>query len=177
MIYIGLFFLSVLLTYSIKIYATQKAILDIPNERSSHSKPTPKGGGLAIIVVFYIGLFYFKESIDSKLFYALLCAIPIAFISFLDDIITLSSKIRLLIQSVSAGMALYFLGGVLSIDFILFELHGWWLNILAFVAIVWLTNLYNFLDGIDGYAGSEALIVWIRNICFFPKSFRLSNCC
>ncbi len=173
MIYIGLFFLSVLLTNSIKMYATHKDVLDVPNARSSHSRPTPKGGGLAIIIVFYIGLFYFKESVDSKLFYALLSAIPITFISLLDDIITLSSKIRLLIQSVSAGMALYFLEGVPSIDFILFELHGWWLNILAFVAMVWLTNLYNFLDGIDGYAGSEALIAGLGIFVFFQNPLGL----
>ncbi len=159
MIYIGLFLLSVVLTYVIKLYATKKDVLDIPNERSSHSRPTPKGGGLAIIIAFYIGLFYFKESIDCTLFYALLCGIPIAAISLLDDIVPLSSKIRLLIQSTSSGMALYFLGGVLSIDFILFEVHGWWINIIAFIAMVWLTNLYNFIDGIDGYAASEAVMV------------------
>lgn len=173
MIYIGLFLLAVALTYVIKVYATQKAVLDIPNERSSHARPTPKGGGLAIIIVFYIGLFYFKESIDSKLLYALLCAIPIAIISFIDDIFTLSSKVRFLIQSASAGMALYFLGGISSIDFILFELDGWWLNIVAFLAMVWLTNLYNFLDGIDGYAGSEAAIVGLGIFVFFHNPLGL----
>ena len=169
MIYIGLFLVSVALTYAIKRYAEKKAVLDIPNERSSHATPTPKGGGLAIIVVVYIGLCYFQESIDSTLFYALLCAIPIAVISLLDDILTLSSKIRFFVQSVSASMALYFLEGVFSIDFILFELHGWWVNVIAFMAIVWLTNLYNFLDGIDGYAGSEALIVGLGLSVFFDN--------
>lgn len=106
-----------------------------------------------------MGVFYFRESIDTQLFDALLCGIPIAFIGLIDDIVTLSSKIRFLIQSISACMALYFLGGVTHIDFILFELQGWWLNIIAFFAMVWLTNLYNFLDGIDGYAGSEAVMV------------------
>lgn len=173
MIYFGLFFLSVVLTYVIKVYATHKAVFDIPNERSSHSRPTPRGGGLAIVIVFYIGLLYFKESIDSRLFYALLCAIPISFISFLDDIFTLSSKIRFFIQSVSAGMVLYFLNGVSSIDFIFFEIHGWWVNVIAFLAIVWLTNLYNFLDGIDGYAGSEAVMVGLGILLFFHNPLGL----
>lgn len=173
MIYIGLFFLSVMLTYAIKAYATKKAILDIPNERSSHSRPTPRGGGLAIVIVFFIGLLYFKESTDSKLFYALLCATPIAFISLLDDIFTLSSKIRFFIQSVFAGIALYFLGGVSSIDFILFEIHGWWINVIAFLSIVWLTNLYNFLDGIDGYAASEAVMVGLGIFLFFHNPLGL----
>ena len=173
MIYIGLFFLSMILTYAIRSYANKKAIFDIPNERSSHITPVPRGGGLAIVIVFYIGLLYFQESIDAKLFYALFCAIPIALISLVDDIFTLSSKIRFFIQSASAGMALYFLGGVTSIDFILFELHGWWLNIIAFIAIIWLTNLYNFLDGIDGYAGSEAVMVGLGLFIFFHNPLGL----
>ncbi len=173
MIYIGLFILSAMLTYIVRAYANKKAIFDIPNERSSHSTPTPRGGGLAIIIVFYIGLVYFQESIDSNLFYALLCSLPIALISLMDDLFTLSSKIRFSIQSASAGMALYFLGGVSSIDFILFELHGWWLNFIAFFAIIWLTNLYNFLDGIDGYAGSEAVMLGIGLFVFFHNPLGL----
>ena len=157
MFYIILFFLSVLLTYVIKHYANKKSILDIPNERSSHEKPTPRGGGLAIVIVFYVGLIYLHESIDTKLLYALLCGIPIMIISLVDDIFTLTAKVRLIVQSISTVMALYFLGGVSSIDFILFELDGFWLNILAFIAMLWITNLYNFLDGIDGYAGMEAV--------------------
>jgi len=173
MIYIGLFLLSVMLTYIIRSYANKKAIFDIPNERSSHVTPTPRGGGLAIVIVFYIGLIYFQENLDSKLFYALFCAVPIALISLIDDIFTLSSKIRLFVQSISAGMVLYFLGGVTSIDFILFELHGWWLNIIAFSTIIWLTNLYNFLDGIDGYAGSEAVMVGLGLFLFFHNPLGL----
>ena len=173
MIYIALFVVSIVLTYMIKAYALKKSVMDIPNERSSHTVPTPRGGGAAIIMVFYMGLFYFRESIDTELFYALLCGLPIAFIGLLDDVFTLSSKIRFLIQSVSAGMALYFLGGVTSIDFVLFELQGWWLNILAFFAIVWLTNLYNFLDGIDGYAGSEAVTVGLGLFLLFHNPLGL----
>ena len=173
MIYISLFILSIVLTYTIRSYANKKAIFDIPNERSSHVTPTPRGGGLAIIIVFYIGLIYFWDDIDRKLFYALLCAIPIALISLLDDFITLSSKLRFFIQSISALGALYFLGGVTSIDFILFELQGWWLNVIAFLAIVWLTNLYNFLDGIDGYAGSEAVMVGLGFFFFLHNPLGL----
>ncbi len=173
MIYIALFIVSIVLTYSIKVYALKKSVMDIPNERSSHAVPTPRGGGAAIIMVFYIGLFYFRESVDVQLFYALLCGLPIALIGLLDDIFTLSSKIRFLIQSISTIMALYFLGGVTSIDFVLFELQGWWLNILAFFAIVWLTNLYNFLDGIDGYAGSEAMTVGLGLFLLFQNPLGL----
>lgn len=159
MIYIVLFLLSLVLTYGVKLLAHKKSIMDIPNERSSHAIPIPRGGGVAILIVFYIGLIYFKESMDSRLFHALFCAIPIAMVGFIDDVLTLSSKTRLLVQSISALGALYFLGGVHSIDFILFELDGIWLNVIAFIAMIWLTNLYNFLDGIDGYAGTQAVVV------------------
>jgi len=158
-VYIGLFFLSLALTYIIKVYALKKAILDLPNERSSHSIPTPRGGGLAIIITFYVGLFLFKDEIPLNLFLALLAVFPIVLVSLIDDIKTLSSKIRLVVQMFSALLALYLLGGVNSINFISVELSGWWLNVVAFVLILWLTNLYNFLDGIDGYAATQTVML------------------
>jgi len=157
--YLALFGLSLLLTYLIRQYAIKKSIIDIPNERSSHSIPTPRGGGLAVIITFFIGLFIFRESIEENLFYALLSSLPIIIVSLVDDIVTLSSKIRFIVQALSALLALYFLGGVNSIDLIFFQLNGCWLNIFAFICILWITNLYNFLDGIDGYAASEAILV------------------
>ncbi len=173
MIYLGLGFLSVLLTYLIRMYAHKKAIFDIPNERSSHTIPTPRGGGLAIVIVIFIGLFYLQEHIENRLFYALLCAIPITLVGIFDDLLMLSSKLRLFIQSISAIGALYFLGGVSHIDFVFFELDGPWLNVIAFISIVWLTNLYNFLDGIDGYAGSEAVMVGLGIFLLFQNPLGL----
>ena len=176
MVYVVLFFSSIAMTFLIKLYAHKKAILDIPNERSSHQTPTPRGGGLSIIFLFYMGLFYFyfyDSLIESRLFYALLCAIPIVLISWLDDIYTLSSKVRFSVQLFSAFLALYALGGVEKIDLILFSVEGFWLNIIAFIAIVWLTNLYNFLDGIDGYAGAEAVSVGLGLFILFHNPLGL----
>ena len=170
MIYIFLFLLSVVLTYIIKVYAIKKAIIDIPNERSSHSIPTPRGGGLSIMIVFYIGLVFFKDTISDGLFYALWCSLPIVIVSLIDDIITLSSKSRFLVQSLSTILALYFLGGVNSIDFIYFKIDSSLLNIIAFFSIVWITNLYNFLDGIDGYAASQAIIGSLGLFLIFNNS-------
>jgi Fuc2NAc and GlcNAc transferase len=94
-------------------------------------------------------------------------------VSIFDDIFGVSSKLRLVVQSVSALIGLYFLGGVEKIDFIFFELHGAWLNIFAFLSIIWLTNLYNFLDGIDGYAGSEAVTVGVGIFLFLSNPIGL----
>ena len=173
MIYFILFLISLVFTYLIKMYSLKKSIMDIPNERSSHTVPTPRGGGLAIIFTFYLGLFYFKDMIDGKLFLALFTAIPVAIISLIDDINPLSSKIRLFVQSCSALLALYLLGGVQHIDFIFFELSGIWLNIIAFFSILWLTNLYNFLDGIDGYATTQTVIVGLGLFLFFSNPLGL----
>ena len=169
MLYLILFLFSFVLTYVVREYAIKKAIMDIPNERSSHTIPTPRGGGIAIIVTFFLGLFIFKDAVSKELFYALLSALPIVVVSLIDDIHPLSSKIRLFFQALSAILVLYFLGGVNHIDFIWFQLSGWWLNILVFVSIIWLTNLYNFLDGIDGYAGSQALTIGLGMFLIFSN--------
>jgi len=152
-------FSALLLTSFIRVYAHKRQLLDIPNERSSHTLPTPKGGGLAIVLVFLAVLIYlyvYKE-LNRELFLALSCVIPVAIVSLLDDIFMLSAKVRLLIQSISAVCALYVLGGVNSIDLGFMIIESVWLNLFAFVSIIWLTNLYNFLDGLDGYAASEAV--------------------
>jgi Fuc2NAc and GlcNAc transferase len=173
MIYFFLFIVSLGLTYSIRWYALKKSILDIPNGRSSHSIPTPRGGGLAIIISFFLGLFFFHEQIENRLFYALLCVLPIVIVSLIDDIISTSSLLRALVQSLSILGALICLGGVNSIDFILFSLEGSWLNIVAFISMFWLTNLYNFLDGIDGYAGSQAITAGFGLFLFFANPLGL----
>lgn len=168
-----MFVISIVLTFGIRYYANRKNILDIPNDRSSHMAPVPTGGGLSIIITFYLGLIYFKESVNTALFFALLSGIPIALVSIIDDMVTLSSKVRLLVQSGSTILALYALGGVKTIDFIFIQLDGAWLNILAFFTIMWLTNLYNFLDGIDGYAASQAIIIGLGIYIFFSNPLGL----
>jgi Fuc2NAc and GlcNAc transferase len=157
----GVFLLSALLTWAIKYYAIHKDIFDHPNERSSHTLPTPRGGGLAIVITFYIsaGFLYSKGFLDPKLFYAFCSAFPLLVVSLLDDLFTLGSKIRLMAQLLSSILALYALGGVSTISLYFIELNGWWLTFPIVLAMIWLINLYNFLDGIDGYAGSEAIFL------------------
>jgi len=161
MLYGGLFLLSLLLTYGVRQFAWRRAIMDIPNERSSHTIPVPRGGGVAIILSFYIGLVWIRPGLEASLFYALLWGIPIALISLLDDLITLSSGIRLGIQALAITGALYTLGGVTQIDLGWVSLSGWYLNLLAWLCMIWIVNLYNFLDGIDGYAAMETIVMGV----------------
>ncbi len=172
---LSLFALTALLTWAIRQYAHHKDLLDHPNHRSSHVTPTPKGGGLAIMLTFYCALsyLYLQGDVTAQLFLALLSALPVVIVSLVDDIYPLSAKIRFGIQLLSAASAIYFLGGVEKFDLSGFSLSGIWLNLFALLGIVWMTNLYNFLDGIDGYAGAETLFVGLGAYALFGSDIAL----
>lgn len=157
-----IFILSFVLTLLVRKWAIRKSILDLPNDRSSHSIPTPRGGGVAIVVVWFLGLFYFYilKKADAKLIYALLSGFPIAVIGFLDDLTGLKANIRFTIQLISASTALCFLGGLQSVHFLsIYISNSILLSLFGVMAIVWFTNLFNFLDGIDGYIGTEVSFI------------------
>jgi UDP-N-acetylmuramyl pentapeptide phosphotransferase/UDP-N-acetylglucosamine-1-phosphate transferase len=170
MIYLSILMASFLLTYLIRIYALKKSLLASVNERSSHITPTPHGGGIAIALTWFLGLVYLFtcKEIEPSLFYALMCGSVLSFVSYFDDLYELSPKLRLLVQAGVSIAGLYALGGLERIDF------GFWMienpfitNALAFLGIMWFINLYNFLDGIDGYAGSEAIFLAIAGWLLF----------
>ncbi|WP_151949628.1 MraY family glycosyltransferase [Aliarcobacter butzleri] len=170
MIYLILLIFSFLLTYFIKNYMIKKSLVASVNERSSHTVPTPHGGGIAIAITWFIGLFYlyFIGQIENNLFYALLFGAVISIVSFFDDIYELSPKLRLIIQAIVAIGGLYFLGGFETLTFGIFDIQNpIFTNIFAFFMIIWFINLYNFLDGINGYAGSESLFLAVAGFILF----------
>lgn len=170
MIYIILLLLSFLLTYFIKNYMIKKSLVASVNERSLHTVPTPHGGGIAISITWFVGLFYlyFMGEINSNLFYALLFGAVISIVSFFDDIYELSPELRLFVQAFVAIAGLYFLGGFETLTFGLFDIQNpVFTNIFAFFLIIWFINLYNFLDGINGYAGSEAIFLTLAGFILF----------
>lgn len=173
MVYISIFFTSLLLTLIIKNIAIKKSLVDIPNERSSHTVPTPHGGGIAIAVTWFIGIsyLYFTGDINTTLYYSLIIGSMISLVSYFDDLYNLSAKTRLIVQAFVALSGIYCLGGLEKIDlfFIVIENHVI-TNIFAFLIIIWFINLYNFLDGIDGYAGSEAVFLSIGGFLLFGGS-------
>jgi Fuc2NAc and GlcNAc transferase len=165
---------SFLLTYYIKNYYIKKSLLDEVNERSSHTIPTPHGGGIAIAITWFIGLIYLyiNNQIDSNLFYAFFIGIIISIVSFFDDIYDLSAKLRLLVQSSVAIIGLYLIGGLESIYLGFFIVDNQILtNIFAFLLIVWFINLTNFIDGINGYVGSEFIFLGIAGIILFSEAY------
>ena len=143
--------LSAVLTWWMRSLARKKAILDIPNHRSSHTLPTPRGGGVAVVTAFFVGivLLLFQAEIDPRLFNALMIALIIAATGFWDDLSDLPASLRLAVQIGCAVAALYLLS------------FSGWLWIFALLLIVWFTNLFNFLDGTDGYVVSEVIFLGI----------------
>jgi Fuc2NAc and GlcNAc transferase len=175
-IYISAFLTSFLLTYVVKFIAHKKSLIDIPNERSSHNFPTARGGGLAIAATWFIAIsyLYYVGSITPNLYYALITGSIISVISFVDDIYNLKSSPRLVVQCIAAVIALYFIGGLHKVDLGFFVIENvLLLNSIAFVGIVWFVNLFNFTDGIDGYAASETIFVSLSLFFFLEDSLLL----
>lgn len=160
---LAVFLASWMMTAGVRRYALARSIMDIPNARSSHQIPTPRGGGVAIVVGFLVfmpiaGVF---GGLDGRGLLALLPAgALVAVIGFLDDHRHVPARWRLLGHFVGAGWLLFWLGGMpmLPVPWGALDL-GLLGDVLALVFLVWLLNLYNFMDGIDGIAGLEAVSV------------------
>lgn len=162
-VFVGVFLVSLALTAWMLRIAVRRGILDHPNERSSHSRPTPRGGGLAIVIGSAGAIAWFAAGhwIDPALATALLGGgVPIAAIGFLDDRYSLPVGIRIFAHAAAALWAVRLLGGLPPIQIGSHAVAlGIWGDGAAIVAIIWVLNLFNFMDGIDGIAASEAVFV------------------
>jgi Fuc2NAc and GlcNAc transferase len=162
-VFVGVFLAAFALTAWTRRVALRRGILDRPNERSSHSQPTPRGGGLAIVISssIAIGGLAVLHRVDNALAAALLGGgLLIATVGFIDDQRSLTAGIRIVAHVGAAAWAMYMLGGVpvFRIGAHVISL-GLWGDLLGIVAIVWVLNLFNFMDGIDGIAASEAVFL------------------
>lgn len=149
--------------WGVRYWTVRRKILDIPGVRSSHTRPTPRGGGLAIVVITLIGggiFFALSEGHNERslfLIYAI-GGVLIAGISLLDDILGLSYRVRFGVQGIAALLAVWGIGLPPAVEL----LDLWWVfGVIAFLWIVGLTNAYNFMDGIDGLAGGQAVVAGI----------------
>ncbi len=160
---LGAFLVSCWLTSVVRRYALGRSIVDRPNSRSSHTVPTPRGGGAAIAVSWFLALGWLVVSglLDTWVGLALLAGGGvIALIGWLDDRRHLSAGIRAGVHLAAAAWAVWCLGGLPFLDAGMGIVPlGWLGGALAVVGIAWLTNLYNFMDGIDGLAAGEAVSV------------------
>lgn len=144
-------------------WAAARGAVDIPNARSSHSRVTPRGGGIAIVVVTAlagaVACLLHPES-SHPVLGVLAPALVIAGVSWIDDVRSLPNRIRFAVHLACAIAAVAVLGPVQEVDLgsfgsIAFGPAAWPLTLLWIVA---LTNAFNFMDGIDGIAGITAAI-------------------
>ncbi|MFZ4076693.1 MAG: MraY family glycosyltransferase [Legionellaceae bacterium] len=157
------FILSFLLTWILRRYALARNVLDVPNHRSAHAIPTPRGGGVAFVCTVLISILFLKKNAlltpDGSI--ALMMAgVFVASLGFLDDHGHIAPIWRLTGHFIASVLALYWLGGFPSLMIFSWALPlGFFADVLGVLYLVWLINLYNFMDGIDGLAGVELLCV------------------
>jgi len=159
------------LTGRMRRYALARRLLDVPNARSSHSVATPRGGGVAIVLT----------TLMAFLIAGLLRFLPwptvlglsgggmlVAGIGFMDDHNHVARRWRLLAHVAAAAWVLWFLGGLPPLVAVgaAFDL-GWTGHALAALSLVWLVNLTNFMDGIDGIAATETITVCAGAVCIY----------
>ena len=145
----------------IRRLAIRRRILDYPNERSSHSVPTPRGGGLAIVVLV-IGtalVFGLVNGFDRQGLVYIAAGIMLAWLGWRDDVRSLPPRVRFSVQGLAVILAMLGMGYFKSVTIPLFgELQLGWVGIpVTFLWILGLINAYNFMDGIDGLAGGVAM--------------------
>jgi Fuc2NAc and GlcNAc transferase len=155
--------LSALLTGAARKVALSYGVVDLPNERSSHTSATPRGGGVSIVLVVSaaVAVLGLLDSLESSLVLAVGGGgTAVAIVGFLDDRYAVPARVRLAVHFGAAIWAVICLGGLppLRIGSHLVAL-GWAGHALAVLGIVWALNLFNFMDGIDGIAASEGIFV------------------
>ena len=157
---------SAVITRQLIVNSHRFSKMDIPNERSSHITPTPRGGGIAFVATSLIGflLLLLNDGLNRTELLALCCAGSIVAIAgHLDDRQKISgATVRLVLHAISAVILIVGVG--IPSELAIFErtvntgLVG---SILGVVYLVWLLNLFNFMDGTDGIAAGEAIFVVI----------------
>ena len=156
---------SFLMTLTLgKFFIKKHYFIDQPADNTMHVEPTPSAGGISILISYFIFIFAIMNyaMIDHSIFLILLYSlIPIILIGLLDDYCHVKVYIRLLVQLFSATIIVYYFQ-IYDNNFN-FDIYGEQSVIIIFIfsiiLSVWLMNLYNFMDGVDGYASTECIFV------------------
>ncbi len=161
---VAVFLLATLLVWLFRHYALHTGLLDTPNERSSHTIETARGGGVVFVLLWLVMalvMLWADIPAGEELWAVLPGAVLIAAVGYLDDRHTLAARWRLVAQLAAAAIYLFLSNGLSQIDlgFALLQLEPWLGSGLGLLALIWSVNLFNFMDGTDGIAGSEAIFV------------------
>ena len=133
-------------------------IIDKPNQRSSHSRVTLLGGG----IIFLFGAWLWAAFFGLQYPWFMGGLTLIALVSFIDDVHSVSNKIRLLVQFLAMFLMFHELG--------ILQWNMWWMVLIAWVVCVGITNAYNFMDGINGITGAYSLSVLLPLIYVNAKT-------
>jgi UDP-N-acetylmuramyl pentapeptide phosphotransferase/UDP-N-acetylglucosamine-1-phosphate transferase len=156
------FFVSALITRRICDPASRLHILDHPNERSLHARPTPRTGGVAILtgIVAATPVWATVTDVPDSMLWLSAGVMLVAVLSFMDDRRGLLVRWRFMGHVTAATLVI--VGGlhipVLSLPGVEWVWPGWLSVAFSFLFLVWMINLYNFMDGMDGFAGGMAVI-------------------
>ena len=158
---VGSLIISAVVTGFLQKYALHRSLIDVPNERSSHLTPTPRGGGLSIVLAISlcIGLLFLTGQLQNDIAIALgVGGILVSVIGWIDDHKHIPALWRAIAYTIAAVLSVYCLGGFnhLRLGSYILSL-GVVGNVLAVIWIVWMTNLYNFMDGTDALAAVQAM--------------------
>lgn len=152
-----------ILTYMTCIYSLKFNVLSYPSNRCAHKEATPLGGGISIVVTLMSMFVYAGLSELMSWQEILAIALPgclVATIGFLDDHRSLQIRYRLFAHFCAANLAVFLLPSFPVIQFGSITLTSpVLLHMLIVIGLVWLLNLYNFMDGIDGIASCEAISI------------------
>jgi UDP-N-acetylmuramyl pentapeptide phosphotransferase/UDP-N-acetylglucosamine-1-phosphate transferase len=151
----GSFLAAVAATGAVLALLRRRAILDRPNDRSSHRVPTPRGGGLGVLPV--LAVTWVLIGLDSGAVLVLALAVGLSAVSWADDLWTLPVAVRLIAQACAVAAGLL----ALPPDHLVFQglLPAIPDRIIAGIVWLWFVNLFNFMDGIDGISGVEAAAI------------------
>lgn len=155
------FLLTVALVYVVRKYAL-RFLLDQPNQRSSHQLPTPRGGGLASVIVFVLANIYLfiEQRIGANILVLSGIGTGVAVIGFWDDHRSVSALWRFPAHVLAALLAMLSIQGLPAIALASETIEPGWIGyLLGTLFLTWMLNLFNFMDGIDGIAASEATFV------------------
>jgi len=160
---IAAFFASYALTAWLLHHSRISQLVDRPNSRSSHSTPTARGGGLSIVAVTTCAVVILCAARILSLpmtVVLVLGGVSIAAVGFWDDVRSAPIAVRMIVHLAAAALAVYCLGSTSVVrigDFVVdLGVIG---PVLRVLVIVWILNLFNFMDGIDGIAASEAVFI------------------
>ena len=152
-------------------FAQRLGIMDIPNVRSSHSHPIPRGGGIAILTAFSL-FFFVSQSVGSDMgLYFVMPALGVGIVGLVDDLRDLPPLTKFTFEFLCAYVV--FLG--FGLGYVPLGPYKWETGKLlaGFFAILWIsgfTNFFNFMDGIDGIAAGEALIASVFLAIHFSRA-------